>query len=146
MLNFKRWAIQNRSATSPLQTPHRSTLLRLRVLAALLIASPILAACEHLTNTVGADTSHAIACSADPPIIWTPGDDAALLDILTRLSTGELKPAAVVPDVRTAAGDTDASIAQMKDHNAAYDAVCPAFIVPMPKPPDAAGLKPAVAP
>lgn len=126
--------------------PKRSMPRQLLARAALLTAYLTLPACADLINTVGASGSPSIPCSVDPPIIWGAGDDAELLDVLTKIASGEIKPPDAIPTVRTAAGDTDATIAQIKDRNAVYDAVCPAFVVPLPKPPDAAGLKPSVTP
>ena len=45
---------------------------------------------------------------------------------MARVAVGTLDVADAIAPLRDAAGDTDATVAQVKDHNAAVEAVCPA--------------------
>lgn len=92
----------------------------------------ILAGCALLTQTLGPDHDPTkVACDAFKLISWAPGNEAEGMRMLAEIRDGKrLINRETVTVLREVLGDTSATIAEVKPHNAAYRALCTKPLTP----------------
>ena len=83
--------------------------------------------CALLTPTLESPKHNPakVACESYRLITWAPGDEDAALKMLIDLSTGKRPPSReTLTLLREVAGDTSTTIREVKEHNAAFRALC----------------------